>query len=193
VSGRLEHFRLIANKLAELKDTSELIIDLAYSSLLLKSTHLAEEVQALEERLDDLHTEFEKLVLSSGFKPEESQDFLGLIRLGVTTEQIADAGAEIAEVVLRGLEPHPILALAIEEAEETVVRVQIASGSSLVGKTLRQAQIHEETGMWILAIRRNDVWIRPKPSTMIEAQDIIIASGYADGEEDLQELASKQG
>jgi uncharacterized protein with PhoU and TrkA domain len=193
VSGRLEHFRLIANKLAELKDTSELIIDLAYSSLLLKSTHLAEEVQALEERLDDLHTEFEKLVLSSGFKPEESQDFLGLIRLGVTTEQIADAGAEIAEVVLRGLEPHPILALAIEEAEETVVRVQIASGSSLVGKTLRQAQIHEETGMWILAIRRNDVWIRPKPSTMIEAQDIIIASGYADGEEDLQKLASKQG
>ena len=193
MSGRLEHFRLIANKLAELKDTSELIIDLAYSSLLLKSTHLAEEVQALEERLDDLHTEFEKLVLSSGFKPEESQDFLGLIRLGVTTEQIADAGAEIAEVVLRGLEPHPILALAIEEAEETVVRVQIASGSSLVGKTLRQAQIHEETGMWILAIRRNDVWIRPKPSTMIEAQDIIIASGYADGEEDLQKLASKQG
>jgi uncharacterized protein with PhoU and TrkA domain len=193
VSGRLEHFRLIANKLAELKDTSELIIDLAYSSLLLKSTHLAEEVQALEERLDDLHTEFEKLVLSSGFKPEESQDFLGLIRLGVTTEQIADAGAEIAEVVLRGLEPHPILALAIEEAEETVVRVQIASGSSLVGKTLRQAQIHEETGMWILAIRRNDVWIRPKPSTMIAAQDIIIASGYADGEEDLQKLASKQG
>ncbi len=192
MSGKLEHFKMIANKLAELKDTSELIIDLAYSALLLKSTHLAEEVQALEERLDDLHTEFEKLVLSSGFKPEESQDFLGLIRLGVTTEQIADAGAEIAEVVLRGLEPHPILTLAIEEAEETVVRVQIASDSSLVGKTLRQAQIHEETGMWILAIKRNDVWIRPKPSTMIEAQDVVIASGYSEGEEDLEMLASRQ-
>jgi uncharacterized protein with PhoU and TrkA domain len=193
MGGKREHFRMIADKLAELKDTSELIVDLAYSSLLLKSAHLAEEVQALEERLDDLHTEFERLVLSSGFKPEESKDFLGLIRLGVTTEQIADAGAEIAEVVLRGLETHPILTLAIEEAEETVVRVQVTSDSSLVGKTLRQAEIHEETGMWILAIRRNNVWIRPKPSTVIEAQDVMIASGYADGEEDFQRLASKQG
>ncbi|MCW3980645.1 MAG: potassium channel protein [Candidatus Bathyarchaeota archaeon] len=190
--GKQEHFRMIANRLAELKDTSELIIDLAYSSLLLKSAHLAEEVQALEERMDDLHTEFERLVLSSGFTPEESKDFLGLIRLGVTTEQIADAGAEIAEVVLRGLQPHPILALAIEEAEETVVRVQVAPESSLVGKTLRQAQIHEEAGMWILAIRRDNVWIRPKPNTVIEAQDVMIASGYAEGEEDFEKLASNK-
>lgn len=184
-----EQFRVIIDKLAELKDTSELMVDLAYSSLLLNSHHLADEVQALEECMDGLHTEFEQLVLSSGFKPEESKNFLGLIRLGVATEQIADAGAEIAEVVLR-LEPHPILQLAIEEAEETVTRVQVTPNSSLMGKTLRQAQIHEETGMWILAIRRGNVWIRPKPSTTIEQNDILIASGYADGEEDLENLAS---
>ncbi len=184
-----EQFKIIIDKLAELKDTSELMVDLAYSSLLLKSHHLAEEVQALEERMDHLHTEFEQLVLSSGFKPEESKDFLGLIRLGVGTEQIADAGAEIAEVVLR-LEPHPILQLAIEEAEETVTRVQVAQNSSLAGRSLRQAQIHEETGMWILAIRRGNVWIRPRPSTIIEQNDILIASGYAEGEEDLENLAS---
>lgn len=185
-----EHFRAIINKLVELKNTSELMIDLAYSSLLLNSRHLAEEVQALEERMDKLHTEFELHVLSSGFKPEESKHFLGLIRLGVTTEQIADAGAEIAEVVLRGLKPHPILKLAIEEAEETVVRVQVSPNSSLLGKTLREAQIHEETGMWILAIRRGDIWIRPKPSTIIKQNDVLIASGYAEGEEDLKKLAS---
>ena len=183
-------FRKIVNKLVDLKDTSELMMDLAYSSLLLNSRELAEEVQELEEHVDSLHTEFELLVLSSGFKPEESGDFLGLIRLGVVTEAIADAAAEIAEVVLRGLEPHPVLKLVIEEAEETVTRARVSKKSSLNGKSLLDAKIPEETGMWVLAIRRGKRWIRPQPKTVIKAGDILIASGYAEGEEDLLKLAS---
>ena len=184
------HFRKVVNRLVYLKDTSELMIDLAYSSLLLNSRELAEEVQALEERMDNLHTEFELLVLSSGFKPEESKDFLGLIRLGVVTEEIADAASEIADVVLRGLEPHPILKRVIEEAEETVTRVRVSKTSPLVGKNLREAQIQEETGMWVLVIRRGKKWLRPRSDTVIKAGDILIASGYAEGEEDFEELAS---
>jgi uncharacterized protein with PhoU and TrkA domain len=184
------HFRKIVNKLVSLKDTSELMIDLAYSSLLLDSRELAEEVQALEERMDNLHTEFELLVLSSGFKSEESKDFLGLIRLGVVTEEIADAATEIADVVLRGLEPHPILRRVIEEAEETVTRVRVSKTSPLVGKNLREAQIQEETGMWVLVVRRGKKWLRPRSDTVIKAGDILIASGYAEGEEDFKELAS---
>jgi uncharacterized protein with PhoU and TrkA domain len=183
-------FKNIANKLVELKDTSELMMDLAYSSVLLNSRELAEEVQELEEHVDNLHTEFELLVLSSGFKPEESKDFLGLIRLGVVAERIADAAAEISEVVLRGLEPHPVLKLVIEEAEETVTRVQVAKKSSLVGKNLRDAQLPEETGMWVLAIRRGKKWLRPQPSSIVKAGDLLIASGYTEGEEDLRKLAS---
>ena len=183
-------FRKIVDKLAELKDTSELMMDLAYSSLLLNSRELAEEVQMLEEHIDSLHTEFELLVLASIPNPQESKDFLGLIRLGVVTEKIADAAAQIAAVVLRGLEPHPVLKLVIEEAAETVSRVSVSKTSSIVGKTLRQAQIPEQTGMWILAMRRAKKWIRPKPDSIIKAGDILIASGYAEGEEDLQRIAS---
>ena len=183
-------FKNIVDKLVELKDTSELMMDLAYSSLLLNSPELAEEVQALEERVDNLHTEFELLVLSSGFKPEESKDFLGLIRLGVVTEKIADAAAQIAEVVLRGIEPHPVLRLVIEEAEETVARVRVSRNSSLAGKSLRNAKLPEETGMWVLTIRRGKKWLRPQPDTVIKLGDVLIASGYAEGEEDLRKLAS---
>ena len=184
------HFKEIVDKLVTLKDTSELMIDLAYSSLLLNSQALAEEVEALENHIDDLHTDFERLVLSSGFKPEESKDFLGLIRLGVVTEQIADAAMEIADVVLKGLEPHPILKLVIEEAEETVTRVTVSETSPLVGKKIREAQIQEDTGMWVLVIRRGNWWLRPRPATVIKAGDVLIASGYAAGEEDFRELAS---
>jgi len=185
-----KQFEEIVERFVELKNTSELMIDLAYSSLLLNSKELAEEVQRLEEYVDKLHTNFELLVLSSSFKKEEAKGFLGLIRLGVVTEKIADAAAEIAEVVLRGIKPHPVLKLTIEEAEETVTYARVGEHSSLVNKNLREARIPEETGMWILAIRKGDKCIRPKPDSKIEAGDILIASGYAEGEEDLKKLAS---
>ncbi len=185
-----EHFKKIVDKLVFLKDTSELMIDLAYSSLLLNSQALAEEVEALENYMDNLHTEFERLVLSSGFTPEESKDFLGLIRLGVVTEEIADAAMEIADVVLRGLEPHPILKLVIEEAEETVTKVTVSETSTLVGKKIREAQLQEETGMWVLVIRRGNWWLRPRPDTVIKAGDVLIAAGYAEGEADFESLVS---
>jgi uncharacterized protein with PhoU and TrkA domain len=185
-----KHFKKIVDKLVTLKNTSELMIDLAYSSLLLNSQALAEEVEALENHIDDLHTDFERLVLSSGFKPEESKDFLGLIRLGVVTEEIADAAMEIADVVLKGLEPHPILRIVIEEAEETVTRGRVSETSSLVGKKIREAQIQEDTGMWVLVIRRGNWWLRPRPDTSIKAGDILIASGYAEGEADFKALVT---
>lgn len=185
-----DHLKKIVDKLVILKNTSELMIDLAYSSLLLNSQSLAEEVEALENHVDDLYTEFEFLVLASGFTPEESKDFLGLIRLGAITEQIADAAMEIADVVLKGLEPHPILQLVIEEAEETVTKVTVGEDSELVGKTIRQAQLQEETGMWVLVIKRGNWWLRPRPKVEIHAGDVLIAAGYAEGEEDFESLAS---
>jgi len=183
-------FEEIVKRFVELKDTSELMIDLAYSALLLNSRELAEEVQKLEEYVDKLHTEFELQVLTSGFKKEEAKGFLGLIRLGVVTEKIADAAAQIAEVVLRGLEPHPVLKLAIEEAEETITYVQVNENSPLANKFLKDVKIPEETGMWVLAIKRGEKCIRPKPDTKIQVGDTLIASGYAEGEEDLKKLAA---
>jgi len=182
----------ICNDLVELKDTSEMMIDLAYSALLLNSRYLAEEVLMLEDSMDRLHTEFELLVLQGKGEPEETRGLLGLIRMGVVTERIADAAAEIAEVVLRSVEPHPVLRMVIQDAEETVERFNVTDGSSVVGKTLKEARIPEETGMWVLVIRRGDRWIRPRPRTAIQAGDVIIASGYAEGEEDLKKLVSEK-
>lgn len=183
-------FEQIVSRFAELKDTSELMLDLAYSSLMLNSKELAEEVERLEERMDQLHTDFELLALTSDFKKEEASGFLGLIRLGVATEKIADAAADIAEVVLRGIEPHPILKLTIKEAEETVTQACVTADSPLINKTLKEARVHEETGMWVLIIKRKEKCIRPRSDSRIQSGDILIASGYAEGAEDLKKLAS---
>ncbi len=186
-------FEKICSDLVELKDTSEMMMDLAYSALLYNSRQIAEEVMMLEERMDDLHTEFELLVLSSRGEPEDTRGLLGLIRMGVVTERIADAAAEIAEVVLRGEETHPVLRMVIEDAEETVDRVLVSEGSPVLGKTLREARIPQETGMWVLVIRRGNRWMRPRPSTVLEAGDVVVASGYADGEEDFRKLVGGEG
>lgn len=189
-TAELEKFEKIVSKFVELKNTSELMMDLAYSSLMLNSKELAEEVERLEEKMDQLHTEFELLALTSDFKKEEASGFLGLIRLGIATEKIADAAADMAEVVLRGVEPHPILKLAIEEAEETVVQACVAADSQLVGQTLKEAQINQETGMVVLVIKRGEKCLRPRGDYRISVGDVLVASGYADGADALEKLAS---
>jgi uncharacterized protein with PhoU and TrkA domain len=183
-------FEEIGSRFVELKDTSEIMLDLAYTAVMLNSKELAEEVERLEEKVDQLHTEFELLALKSDFKKEEASGFLGLIRLGVATEKIADAAADIAEVVLRGIEPHPILKLTIKEAEETVAQACVTADSPLVNKTLKEAQVHEETGMWVLVIKRGEKTLRPRADSRIQAGDILVASGYAEGAENLKKIAS---
>lgn len=187
-----KRFEEIVEHLVELKDTSELMMDLAYTSLMLDSKELAEEVQRLEENVDQLHTAFELLALTSDFKKEEASGFLGLIRIGVATEKIADAAAEMAEVVLRGIEPHPVLKLAIKAAEETVAQACVTEGSLLVGKTLKEARVHEETGMWVQVIKRGEKTLRPKGDSRIQNGDVLIASGYAKGVEPFRKLASPE-
>ena len=187
-----KRFEEIVESLVELKNTSELMIDLAYTSLMLDSRELAEEVQRLEEKMDQLHTAFELLALTSDFKTEEASGFLGLIRMGVATEKIADAAAEIAEVVLRGIKPHPVLKLAIKAAEETVAQACVTEDSLLVGKTLKEAGVHEETGMWIQVIKRGEKTLRPKGDSRIKNGDVLIASGYAEGVESFMKLASPE-
>ena len=185
-----QHWEKITRDLVTLKDTSEMMMDLAYSALLLNSSYLAEVVMNLEERMDELHINFQQEVLSRTVEETDPKELLGIIRMGNVTERIADAANEIAEVVLRGVEPHPILGMVIQDAEETVENVIVSEDSPVAGKTLREAQIADETGMWVLYIRRNNRWMRPRPSTRLEPGDLVVASGYSEGEEDFKQLLS---
>ena len=186
----MQHWGRITSDLVKLKNTSEMMMDLAYSAVLLNNRYLAEEVQSLEEEMDNLHIEFQCRVLSRTDEEVDPQSLLGIIRMGNVTERIADAASEIAEVVLRGIEPHPILQMVIQDAEETVERVTVSEDSPVAGKSLKQARIADETGMWILFIRRGERWMKPRPNTVLLPGDAVIASGYSEGEEDLKKLLS---
>jgi uncharacterized protein with PhoU and TrkA domain len=180
----------ITNRLVELKNTSEISIDLAYSALLLNNAYLAEEVQLLHQRIESLDIDLEQLLLSCQLKGEDARGLISLIRMGIAAERISLAAAKIAQVVLRGDEPHPVLKMMIQAADETVERVSVPRTSPLIGKTLKDAQLPEETGWWVLVIRRGEKWVRPKATTVIEEGDLLVASGYSDGEEDFKQVVA---
>lgn len=180
----------IEKMLVEMKNTSEFMLDLAYSAFLFNNKEIAEEVMELEELFDKFHVSFELKVLDTDDEVINPEAKLALIRIGLAAENIADAAAEIADAVIRGVEPHPILKMVIEETDETIVKTCVGAGSELEGKTIEEVAIDDRLGMRIIAIRRDDKWIYSPPNSyVLKRGDVIIAKGYKQGKDLLLQMA----
>jgi uncharacterized protein with PhoU and TrkA domain len=178
--------------LVEMKDTSELMVDLAYSALLYNNSEIAEEISELEERIDKMNRILQRKVTDRTIKTKDVNRALAYIRLGGSLEMIADAAFDIANVVLRDVEPHPILKKSVHDSDAVVTRLSIQDSSILNGRTIGDLKIAENTGMWINAIKRGSQWIYgPESDTMLKAGDVLFASGPPEGEEYLRK-ASKE-
>jgi uncharacterized protein with PhoU and TrkA domain len=187
-----QRLKSIEDMLVEMKNTSELMVDLAYSALLFNSKEIAEELSNLEKFFDKLHVDFELAVLNIKDELINPQTKLGLIRIGVASENIADAAAYIADIVLRGIEPHPVLKLVFEQAEETITRVCLNKDSPLVNKTIGKAALDDKIGMRIIAVRRGKKWYyNPPDSFKLKEKDTLIARGFIQGREELSRLAKE--
>jgi uncharacterized protein with PhoU and TrkA domain len=175
----------------EIKDKSELMVDLAYSSLLYNNKTIAEEVYDLENLIDELYETLQKDTLEAVSKQKLSVDnALTIIKLAKAGEEIADAAQEIADVQLRDVDPHPILTMSLKESDEVLSRVMVKKDSVLCGKTLGELKLGSETGMTVIAMRHKNRWLYgPNKKTQIDEEDILFAKGPEDGEKHLQELA----
>jgi uncharacterized protein with PhoU and TrkA domain len=180
--------------LLEIKDKSELMVDLSYSSLLYDNTTIAEEVYDLENLIDVLYEQIQHdalIELKQGNYTVEST--LSIIKLARAVEEIADAAREIADVQLRDVELHPILKMSVRESDEVLTKIQVNESSILCGKTLGTLRVRSETGMHVIAMRHKNKWLYgPNKNTRIDAEDILFAKGPEDGEKHLIELATGQ-
>ncbi|OKY77874.1 MAG: PhoU-like domain fused to TrkA-C domain [Candidatus Methanohalarchaeum thermophilum] len=177
----------------EMKDVSELATGLAYSAILFYTEDIAEEVQELEEKMDTKDSELEIWVLKAAKNYDESElgKLRSLLRIGRSSEIISDAAGEMADIVLRGLELHPIFALAVRESEEIITKVMAEKGSEVINKKLGEIPLKTKTGMHAMAIKRGDNWIyNPSAETILKENDFVIARGTREGEERLKELLS---
>jgi uncharacterized protein with PhoU and TrkA domain len=175
----------------EIKDKSELMVDLAYSSLIYNNKIIAKEVYDLEDLIDNLFQKIQKDTLEGVRNGKLSVDSaLTLMRLAQAGEEIADAAQEIADVELRDVELHPILKESVRESDEVLTKIQVKEKSILCGKTLGNLKLGSETGMMIIAMRHKDKWLYgPNKNTRIDEDDILFAKGPEDGEKHLIELA----
>ena len=181
------------DSIVTMKDMSELAVDLAYGSMLFNSEGVAEEVAELEAEVDALKSRFEAWTLQAASRVEDPVELRGLVHLASATEVISDAALEISEGVLRGLDAHPVVAAAVEESDEVIVRLTVAGNADIAGHTLGDLELGTETGMRVIAIRRpgdETSWVvSPDADTNLAAGDVLVAKGTRAGAERLSELA----
>ncbi|MCS7122058.1 MAG: potassium channel protein [Archaeoglobaceae archaeon] len=178
--------------LIEMKNLSELAVDLAYSSLIYKNEEVALEVLYLEELIDNKKFEVLKLLFESSKKLKNVESLIVLLEIAHCAEQIADAAVDIARVLVDKMEIPEVFEAAMRETDEVLVMIRVEDCSSIAGKTLGEAKVETSTGMHIIAVKRNGEWItRPTANTKILPKDVLIAKGTREGEKSLLELCCK--
>jgi uncharacterized protein with PhoU and TrkA domain len=176
--------------LAEMKNLSELMIDLAYSAALFNDKELAEDVLALEVHIDNLGYQLgiEVMVASRG-DPRDAEALEGVSRVAAATDKISDAAADIAAIVTRDIGVHPIVGSIFEKVEERLMKATVKQDSAIANKRIGKLDLAAR-GVDIIAIRRNKTWIiNPKSSEHIFPGDTLITRGAPDGIKQFKDLA----
>lgn len=181
----------MADILTQMKNYSELMVALSYTALLYNNKYIAEEVMELEETVDKLNYEMGKKILEKASKVNNPGDLLSLLHITEATEAIADAAAEIADIVTRGIDAHPIFKEAMKETDQIIARVKICSDSIIIDKTFQEIKLQSKTGIYIFLIKRGkDHIYSPKKYFKVQEGDILYGIGMESGIEKLQELAN---
>ena len=211
------HTRPVSLFLA-MKEASELMVDLAYSALLYDDRRVAEEIHYLDEEMEDLHYELQQLAVlgvaaachpdMGDVEPVTVERALGLLRLAGAVERISEAARSIADVTLRDIDPHPVLAESMRESDSTVLRFRLVEPGSeaeaeapgegetdaaeavlslevdpgVSEQTLRELSIATHTGLYVIGVRRSGRWNFSVSATdRLRAGDLVLVRGPEGG------------
>jgi len=178
--------------LAEMKDTSELIIDLAYSAVLHGSEELAEEVLELEAHMDILQLRARMGLLLAARTPEDAEALAPVLGVVGAAEKISNAAGEIAHAVLSESGIPDEIKGALPEAIETIARAEVHKKSPFCNSSLGKLNLETDTGVRIIGIRRKGNWIyNPGPKEKLRAADVILLRGPEERLVEVYENATK--
>ena len=168
--------------LREMKDVSELAIDLAYSALILDNDPIGDQVEALAQRMDWLKYQLRLTSSLSVRSTEEAAQTAGILQIGDASEHIANAASDLVELLDAKVSARPFLGRILEEADDRVGTLSVSPDSPAVGRSLGGLGLESETGVRVLAIRRGKRWVyRPGAASRIEAGDVLLVRGQLEG------------
>src|ERR671912_642160 len=180
----------LKDMLIEAKDTSELMVDLAYAAIFYNSEDLSEEVFRLEGLLNDLVFDMRSLAIFAARSHADAEQMAGILQVVQDIEKIGNAAVDIAKIVIKRLGIPPELLQDIPEAEEIPSRVRVHAESALDGRSLDEVDLPVETGMRPIAIRREDEWdFDAEPEDVLRAGDVLFMQGPPEGVAEVRELA----
>ncbi|MDQ4105847.1 MAG: potassium channel protein, partial [Actinomycetota bacterium] len=182
--------RNLKDMLTEAKNTSELMVDLAYAAIFYNSEDISEEVFRLEELLNGLVFDMRSLAILAARSPADSEQMAGILQVVQDIEKIGNAANDIAKIVVKRLGIPPELLHDIPEAEEIPSRVRISPESALDGRSIGDLDLPVETGMRPIAVRSGDEWnFDPDPEDVLREGDVLFLQGPPEGVAELRELA----
>jgi uncharacterized protein with PhoU and TrkA domain len=180
----------VSDLLLEMKNLSELMIDLAYSAALFNDKELAEDVMELESRIDTLAYLLDMEIMIAARDAEDAETLIGVSTVAAAADKISDAAADIAAIVTRNIGIHPIIGEIFEKVEERLMKATVREGSIIAGKRIGDLDLAARMGVDIIAIRRNKDWkLDPDDSERVFLGDILITRGAPVGIKEFKDLA----
>jgi len=179
--------RPVKEILTEMKDISELIIDLAYSAVLFDNEEIAEEVKFLDVEMDKLNYDIRIMAMMAARTKEDAEQLAGILQVAEAAESISNVAGDIVKMLED--KTRPIVPNILNKADDQLFRTKVSKDSKACKQKLGDLQVESETGMRIIAIRRGDCWIyNPQSDSEILADDWLIVRGTDEGYEELNKF-----
>ncbi len=176
--------------LVQLKDASELMVDLAYAAVFFNEEKLAEEVERLFERMSGQLRRLRTIAMLAARSPEDAEGMAGVLWMAEAIQKIGNAASDIARVVAARLGIPDALRPDLRHADEITARVRVLEEAPAIGQTLRDLSLPTETGMWVMAVRSGTSWeFDPGPDDVVSADDVLLVRGPEEGVDLVRALA----
>ena len=154
-----ERPRNLRAMLAEAKDTSELMVDLAYASVYFGDPDMAEEVYELEQQMSELVHDMRAVCVMAARSPREAEGMSSVLQVVSAIERMANDAVDIARIVTHRLGIPQQLVADLSDAEEVSHRVLVSDGSHMAHRPLSALELTVQAGMRVMAVRRGRQWI----------------------------------
>ena len=183
--------RTLRAMLAEAKDTSELMVDLAYAAVYFGDPDMAEEVDELEEQMSELVHDMRAVCVLAARSPRDAEGMSSVLQVVSAIERMANDAVDIARIVTHRLGIPRQLVADLSDAEEVSHRVLVSDGSHMAHRPLSALELTVQAGMRVMAVRRGRQWITDVDGdTVLVPGDVLFLHGSPDGITRLRELAA---
>src|SRR3954451_19213907 len=182
--------RNLRTLLSEAKDTSELMVDMAYAALYFGDPGMADEVDELEERLAELAQKLRETAVLAARSPRDAEGMASVLSVVSAIEAVGGAALDIGAIVTRRLGIPRALVADLSAAEEVSHRVRVRDGSHMAHRPLSDIELPTDVGMTVVAIRREREWVTDVTGDeIILPGDVLFLQGAAAGIPRLRAMA----